>query len=273
MDIVTRGNILDPNNTCIHNHELFMILVFTIIIASYTILLSPPMSLKSVLNQMSSLPLQSAYGQTVLQGAGCNCIIDYTSSGHSGNNITGITVPKVKLLKNGTFQSQTEGPISWIAIKSTQLMGILSKDLFLGNFTGSGTSSTVALNTINVRPNESLGVQISGGTIPAAVVKGEIVEANVNVNGTLGEIKTVGSKTIQFGLHYSKAVKKSVLGVNRFLVNVKEPGSYLLLISLSYNMKSNSNNSNNANNTFNFIKNEQTRYPLIAVYESVLKIE
>jgi hypothetical protein len=276
MDIVTRGNLRGQNYTCICNHELFMIIAFTIIIASSTILLSPPTSLKPVLNRISSLmllPLQSAYGQTIFQGAGCNCIIDYTSSGHSSNNITGITIPKVKLLKNGTFQSQTEGPLSWIAIKSTQLMGILSKDLFLGNFTGSGTSSTVALNTINLRPNESLGVQISGGTIPAAVVKGEIVKANVNVNGTLGEIKTVGNKTIQFPLHYSKSIKKSVLGVNRFLVNVKEPGYYLLLISLSYDIKSNANKSNNTNNTNNFIKNEQTRYPLIAVYESVLKIE
>jgi len=131
MDIVTSGNILGQNNTCIYNHELFMILAFTIIIASYTILLSPSMSLKPVSNQISSLmllPLKSAYGQTVLQGAGCNCIIDYTGNGHSSNNITGITVPKVKLLKNGTFQSQTEGPLSWIAIKSTQLMGILTKE-------------------------------------------------------------------------------------------------------------------------------------------------
>jgi hypothetical protein len=254
-----------------------MILAFIIIIASYSILLSPPMSLKPVLNQISSLtllPIQSAYGQTVIQVAGCNCIIDYTSSDHSSNNITGITVPKVKLLKNGTFQSQTEGPISWIAIKSTQLMGILSKDLFLGNFTGSGTSSTVALNTINVRPNESLGVQISGGTIPAAVVKGEIVKANVNVNGTLGEIKTVGNKTIQFPLHYSKAVKKSVLGVNRFLVNVKEPGYYLLLMSLGYNLKYNNNNiiTNNTSINDNFIGDQQTRYPLMPIYETVLKI-
>jgi hypothetical protein len=254
-----------------------MILAFIIIIASYSILLSPPMSLKPLLNQISSLtllPIQSAYGQTVIQVAGCNCIIDYTSSDHSSNNITGITVPKVKLLKNGTFQSQTEGPISWIAIKSTQLMGILTKDFSLGNFTG-GPGASVTQNTINLRPNESLGVQIYGGKIPKPiVVKGEIVRANVNSNGTLQDIKVVGKKIFEFQLHYNKSIKKSVLGVNRFLVNVKEPGYYLLLMSLGYNLKYNNNNiiTNNTSINDNFIGDQQTRYPLMPIYETVLKI-
>jgi hypothetical protein len=279
MELMIRGNALSSKNSSSYDHDnnntLLQLVAYTIIIAS-TILLSFSLMLLPVINQMSSSislpPLQSAYGQTVPQS--CNCIIDYTSSGHSNNNITGITIPGVKLLKNETYQSQTEGRLSSIAIKSTQLMGIRMKDFSLGNFS-SGTGATVALNTINVRPNESLGIKISGGTIPSATaIKGEIVKANLNVNGTLGEIKTVGNNTIQFPLHYSKAIKKSVLGINKFLVNVKEPGYYLLLISLGYNIKSSGNNIN-TNNTIinsNFIGNEQTRYPLIAVYETVLKI-
>jgi hypothetical protein len=280
MDMIIRcGNILCPRNRCACNYDninetLLPKVPFAIILAS-AIFLLPLTSLILVTSQISQLilmPPQSVYGQTVPQGSHCNCIIDYTSSGHSSNNITGITIPKVNLLKNQSSQSQLGS--SSITVKSTQQMGILTKDFSLGNFSG-GPSSTVALNTINVRPNESLGVQIYGGKIPKPiVVKGEIVRANVNVNGTLEDIKVLGNNTVQFQLLYSKAIKKPVLGVNRFLVNVKEPGYYLLLMSLGYNMKSNNNNriTNNTSINANFIGSQQTRYPLIPIYETVLKI-
>jgi hypothetical protein len=128
---------------------------FAIILAS-AIFPLPLMSLILVTSQISQsmlTPPQSAYAQTVPQGSHCNCIIDYTSSGLSSNNSTGITIPKVILLKNQSSPSQPGS--SSITIKSTQLMGILTKDFFLGNFSG-GPTSTVALNTINVKPNESL---------------------------------------------------------------------------------------------------------------------
>jgi len=248
---------------------------------SFKILLSFSLILLLMITQISSSvslplpvsPLQSAYGQTVEAGGRCNCIIDYMSSGHSNSSRTAVTIPGIKLLKNETYQSQTEGRLSSIVIKSAPLMGILVKDFSLGNFS-SGTSATVALNTINIKPNESLGVSISGGTIPlATALRGQIVKADVNANGTLGEIKTVGNEPIQFSLNYSKTVKEPVLGVNKFLVNVKDPGYYLLLISLGYNSKSSSDISN-TNNTFssNNPANKQTKYPLIAVYETVLKL-
>jgi hypothetical protein len=241
--------------------------------------LSSIISLTAVISQISSsliplLPSQSAYGQTVRGGSPCNCIIDSTTGVVSNNNISGITIPGVKLLKNETFLSQTEGRLSSIAIKSTQLMGIRTKDFFLGNFS-SGTGATVALNTIDVRPNESLGLKITGGNIPAAGgVIGQIVKADVNLNGTLRQIKTAGNNTIQIPLQYSKAVKTPVLGINKFLVNVKEPGYYLLLISLGYNTKTSSNHNNAASliSSNKFIANEQTMYPLIAIYETVLKV-
>src|SRR6266496_4111654 len=249
-----------------------------IIIVSCASLLSPLMSLIPVINQVSSslisMPPDSAHGERPQPGIRCNCMIDYTTGGHSNVNTTGITIPGVRLLKHETLLSQTEGGLSWIAIKPTHLMSILMKDFSLGNFS-SGTGATVALNTINVSPNESLGVKISGGTLPAAGgVRGEIIKAYVNVNGTLGEIRTLGNKTIQFPLHYSNAIKQPVLGVNKFLVKVKQPGYYLLLISLGYNTKSNNNNINTNDTMSNnkFMGNVQTRYPLIAVYESVSKI-
>ncbi len=193
------ANIRNPKDLCLP------IVAFTIIIiASCASLLSPLMSLIPVINQVPSLismPPESAYGERLQPGTRCNCMIDYTTSGHYNNNITGITIPGVRLLKNETLLSQTEGHLSWIAIKSTRLMSILTKDVSLGNFS-SGTGATVALNTINVSPNESLEIKISGGTIPAAgAVRGEIVKAYVNVNGTLGEIRTFDNKTIQIPLH------------------------------------------------------------------------
>jgi hypothetical protein len=280
MDMIIRcGNILSPKNRCACNYDninetLLPKVPFAVILASAIFLLplTSLVLLTSQISQLMSTPPQSAYGQTVPQGSHCNCIIDYTSGGHSSNNITGITIPKVILLKNQSSQSQPGS--SSVTIKSTQQMGILTKEFFLGNFSG-GPTSTVALNTINVKPNETLGVQIYGGKIPKPlVVNGEIVKANPNVNGTLEDIKVVGNKTVQFQLLYSKSIKNSVLGVNKFLVNVKEPGYYLLLMSLGYNMKSNSNNriTNNTSNSANFMGAQQGRYPLIPIYETVLKI-
>jgi len=221
--------------------------------------------------------LTPAYAQTLARGARCNCIIDLTtnSGGDHLNNVTGLTIPTVKLLKNETLMSQTEGRLSWIAMKSTQLMGILINGIFLGNFTGTGTSSSVALNTINVKPNESLGVQISGGTIPSpTAVKVEIVKARVNANGTLEEIRTAANNTAQLYLHYNNVIKKPILGINKFLVNIKQPGYYLLLISAGYNIKPQANNINfnGTDNENNFLGNGQIKYPLIAIFESVLNV-
>jgi len=219
------------------------------------------------------------YAQTLSRGVICNCILDLTNSTsghHSINNITGLTIPRVKLVKNETVLSQTEGRLSWIALKEGRLMGILMNGFFLGNFTGTGTSSTVPLNTLVVRPNESVGVQISGGTLPtASAIKGEIVKADVNVNGTLGEIKTVGGKPVQFPLQYNKALKKSVLGINSFNINVKEPGYYLLLVSLGYDLKTSGNilDVNTTKYNSSSFGNGQAKYPLIAIFESVLRVE
>jgi hypothetical protein len=219
------------------------------------------------------------YAQTLSRGVICNCILDLTNSTsghHSINNITGLTIPRVKLVKNETVLSQTEGRLSWIALKEGRLMGILMNGFFLGNFTGTGTSSTVPLNTLVVRPNESVGVQISGGTLPtASAIKGEIVKADVNVNGTLGEIKTVGGKPVQFPLQYNKALKKSVLGINSFNINVKEPGYYLLLVSLGYDLKTSGNilHVNTTKYNSSSFGNGQAKYPLIAIFESVLRVE
>jgi hypothetical protein len=282
---IDRGCVLGQGNTYSHNHEpikdttlLLTVIVITVsmIMVSYIILLSPFSSGPRHTSLLTLLSLHSAYGQKVPAGASCNCILDYTASGHFYNNITGITIPKINLLKTQTLPGQTgQGrPIS-ITTKPTQLMGIVTKDFFLGNFTG-GPSAVVALNTINVKPNESLGVEIFGGKLPKpTLVKGEIISANVNVNESLSKIKVVGNKTAQFQLLYSKAINKPALGINRFLVSVKSPGYYLVLMSLGYNTKSNYNNKLTTSNTSiidKFFHSQQARYSLIPIYETVLRV-
>src|SRR5919198_2401294 len=254
---IKRNN--DGNNLLLHITVATIIITFLLI----TSFVASTITITKNHIQLLLSRTQVAYAQTVPRGNNCNCIIDYTTSGHDNNNITGITIPKVRLLKNETLQSQTEGRLNWIAVKPIQLMGILTKDFFLGNFSG-GTSATVALNTINVRPNESLGVQITGGNIPS-MIKGEILKADVNENGTLGEIKTSGKKIIEFPLEYNKSLPKSLSGKNSFTVSLSEPGYYLLLISLTYN--------NNFMKINKDIKSQQTKNSLIPIYETLLKLE
>jgi hypothetical protein len=256
--------------------------IFIIIITVSYAMLVPPFTLAigqaSLLILPSSSLLQSAYGQKVPGGAICNCILDFTSGGSLNSNITGITIPKVNLLKNQTMQGQIgQGRPFSIMAQPTQLMGIVTKDLFLGNFTG-GPGAVVALNTINVKPNESLGVEIFGGKLPKpTLVKGEIISANLNVNESLSKIKVVGNKTAQFQLLYTKSIKKPVLGINTFRVDVKSPGYYLLLMSLGYNTKLNTNklvtsNSNASSTIDKFFRFQQTSYSLMPIYETVLKV-
>lgn len=76
-------------------------------------------------------------------------------------------------------------------------------------------------------------------------------------------------------LQYNKALKKPVLGVNSFSINVKEPGYYLLLISLGYDVKPHAGipgvNATKYSDSNGF-GNGQAKYPLIAIFESVIKV-
>ena len=89
---------------------LTIIFIIIVIMASYTVPVPPftlaigQTSLLILPSSSSSLLLQPAYGQKVPGGAICNCMLDFTSGGNLNNNITGITIPKVNLLKNQTLQ-------------------------------------------------------------------------------------------------------------------------------------------------------------------------
>ena len=87
------------------------------------------------------------------------------------------------------------------------------------------------------------------------------------MNGTLEEIRTAANNTVQLYLHYNNVIKKPILGINKFSVNIKQPGYYLLLISAGYNI-----NFYGTDNENNFLGNGQIKYPLIAIFESVLNV-
>ena len=195
---------------------------------------------------------QAANAQTVPSGE-CDCVLDSTSyASVPSSNVTGLTIPSVDLLKKETVVSATEGNLSWITEKGTELLGVLSEDYFLGNFSR-GTGRTVALNTLGIQQNESLGIDISGGSFPDQM-KAEIIQASVDKNGTLADITTAGPKIAEVPILYDAALDEPTMEKNRLNVSVPGPGDYLLLVELSYNSTSPSSISK----------------PLTLVYETVL---
>jgi hypothetical protein len=183
----------------------------------------------------------------------CNCTADYIAT--NPDNLTTLTIPRINIVKTEILDSQTEGHLAWKAVKSTVLMNVITDNFLLGNFS-TGTGSTVALNTINVKLNESLGIQLSG-KIPEAA-RAEIIRASVNENGTMKDVKPT-EKIHDYELQYDKATKKLILGGNDLAVNLHEPGYYLVVISLSFG----SHHGNNINKTGG----------LTSVYETILKLD
>lgn len=181
----------------------------------------------------ASYQIPSADAQSVPSGE-CNCILDSTSYASApSSNLTGLTIPSVDLLKNETVVSATEGNLSWITDKGTELLGVLSDNYFLGNFSR-GTGRTVALNMLDTKLNESLGIEVSGGSLPDQM-KAEIIQASVDKNGTLAEIKTLGPRIAEVPIAYDATLEEPTSDKNRLNVNVPTPGDYLILLELSYN--------------------------------------
>jgi hypothetical protein len=202
----------------------------------------------------TSYQIQSVEAQTVPSGE-CNCVLDSTSyASVPSNNVTGLTIPSVDLLKNETVVSATEGNLSWVTEKGTELLGVLSENYFLGNFSR-GTGRTVALNMLDIQQNESLGIEVSGGSFPDSM-KAEIIQASVNKNGTLAEITTLGPKVAEVPILYDETLEEPTNDKNTLKITVPAAGDYLLLVELSYDNKSPS-----------------LSKPLTLVYETVLVAE
>jgi hypothetical protein len=204
----------------------------------------------------ASSQIQSIDAQTVPSGE-CKCVLDSTSyASVPSSNVTGLTIPSVDLLKNETVVSATEGNLSWVTEKGTELLGVLSENYFLGNFSR-GTGRTVALNMLDIQQNESLGIEVSGGSLPDDM-KAEIIQASVDKNGTLAEITTVGPRVTEVPILYDETLEEPTMDKNNLKINVPAAGDYLLLVKLSYDDKSPSSLSSK---------------PLTLVYETVLVVK
>ena len=107
-------------------------------------------------------------------------------------------------------------------------LGVLSDNYFLGNFSR-GTGRTVALNTLDIHKNESLGIEVSGGSLPDQM-KAEIIQATVDKNGTLAEITTMGPKIAEVPIMYDATLEEPTMDKNRLNLSVPGAGDYLLLI-------------------------------------------
>jgi hypothetical protein len=207
---------------------------------------------------LATYQIPSADAQSVPSGE-CNCILDSTSYASApSSNVTGLTIPSVDLLKNETVVSATEGNLSWITDKGTELLGVLSDNYFLGNFSR-GTGRTVALNMLDTKQNESFGIEVSGGSLPDQM-KAEIIQASVDKNGTLAEIKTLGPRIAEVPIAYDATLEEPTSDKNRLNVNVPNPGDYLLLLELSYN----------GTGTTSSLSSSSSSKPLTLVYETVL---
>ena len=152
----------------------------------------------------ASYQIQSVDAQTVPSGD-CNCVLDSTSyASVPSNNVTGLTIPSVDLLKNETVVSATEGNLSWVTEKGTELLGVLSENYFLGNFSR-GTGRTVALNMLDIKQNESLGIEVTDGIIQESM-KAKIIQETVKKNGTLSENTNTVPKLPEVPLHYNETL-------------------------------------------------------------------
>lgn len=184
----------------------------------------------------------------------CNCTMDHVAD--TGGNLTPVSLPRINIVKNETLYSQTEGSITWTGVKSVPLMNIISDKFLLGNLSG-GTSVTIALNTINTTSNGTLGVQITGGTVPD-IAKAEIVKAVVNANGTLRQVEST-EKVAEFPLLHEKISKKSSSANNIVRLDIPDAGYYLLVISVVYDPRS--------------VNNLPDTKQLVGVYQSILRVE
>jgi hypothetical protein len=217
---------------------------------------------------ITSYQIQSADAQTVSSGK-CNCILDSTSyASVPSTNVTGMTIPSVDLLKNETLVSATEGNLSWISEKGTELLGVLSDNYFLGNFSR-GTGRTVALNTLDIHENESLGIEVSGGSLPDQM-KAEIIQATVDKNGTLAEITTMGPKIAEVPIMYDATLEGPTMDKNRLNLTLPGAGDYLLLIELSYSNNNSPSLSSVSLSPSSPSPSLSPPKPLTLVYETVL---
>jgi hypothetical protein len=190
----------------------------------------------------------------------CNCTLDFI------DNTNRFELPNVKIIKNESMQSQTEGTLVWTESKQLARDGAIVGDIYLAN---QSAGALVDLNTIKVEQNQLLGLEFTGGTLPD-VVRAEIVNPTTPINGTglkIGDIK-IDKKLSESTILFNKLANTFLSNQNSFRVQVPPEGrDMVLIVSLLYN-------SNNTNNNSNTSTASSKSDPLITgIYKSVLSVQ
>jgi hypothetical protein len=187
----------------------------------------------------------------------CNCTLDFV------DDAVGFELPNVKIIKNESMQSQTEGRLEWTASKQLAMDGVLVDDIYLAN---QSSSALVDMNDIRVVDNQPLGIEITGGTQPD-LVRAEIVnpvDAFMNNTGLgLGDI-VIDKRLMDYTIsYYNKSLDETSLEGNSFNVRVGKQGDYVLILSLIY--KQNKSYNDTAGNISN-------NGDLTAIYKALLSV-
>lgn len=235
------------------------IIVFTVLVGvlySYSYFYSSPM------NELD-LPKVKPIHAVSKGESPCNCTLDII------DDTRGFQLPKVKIIKNESMQSQTEGALKWTESKQLAMDGVMVGDVYLAN---QSAGALVDLNMIRAEQNQILGLEITGGTLPD-IVKVEAVNSSTAVNNTglkIGDIQ-IDKKTSESTLLFNKSIEKPTLNQNSFRIQVPpQGGDAVLIVSLLYN---NNESVKSVNNNVTNIPDQSNTQILTGIYEVVLSIK
>lgn len=242
--------------------RLYDIIVFTILLC---ILYINPYSYfdSSSLNELD-IKLKEAYAVS-MGGTPCNCTLDLIG------NTMGFELPNVKLIKNEFMQSQTEGTLKWTESKQLAADGVIIGDIYVAN---QSAGALVDLNTMRVRQNQPLGLEITGGTLPD-IVKVEVVNSSTATNNTglkMGDIQ-IDKKMSESTLLFNKAINKPTSNQSTFTIQAAQSGGEaVLIVSLLYN-NSDVRGANGTNYNINAISTQPRPPDIAGIYTAILSIK
>jgi hypothetical protein len=214
----------------------------------------------SSLNELD-IKLKEAYAVSK-GGTPCNCTLDLI------DNAMEFELPNVKIIKNESMQSQTEGTLEWTESKQLAADGIIIDDIYVAN---QSAGALVDLNTMRVGQNQLLGLEITGGTFPD-IGKVEVVNSSIATNDTglkIGDIQ-IDKKIFESTILFNKSINKPILNQNSFRIEVPQQGGAVLIVSLMYN---NSTDVNGTNNNVSAVPAQPRTPNLTGIYKVILSIK
>lgn len=186
----------------------------------------------------------------------CNCTLDIL------DDTVGFELPNVKIIKNESMLSQTEGRLEWNETRQLALDGVLVSDVYLAN---QSSGALIDLNTINVKDNQLLRIEVTGGSQPD-IVRAELLNLKSTPLGetglSLGDI-IIDNKLSDYIIRYNKTLDEPTSEENSFRVRISAQGEYVLVLYLTY-QKSGADNVTTSNITQNG--------DLTAIYKTFLSV-